>query len=48
MTLVHMPYVVHALGNAMFTCEWCVFSDRWTPKGQLIAHIHEHKSSVNR
>ena len=21
---------------------------RWTPKGQLLAHIHEHKDSINR
>ena len=21
---------------------------RWTPKGQLVAHIHEHREAVNR
>ena len=21
---------------------------RWTPKGQLVAHIHEHRDAVNR
>ena len=32
---------------SVYCCLLCVLC-RWTPKGQLVAHIHEHKDSINR
>ena len=39
------------LQKIAITMSLVVFADaiyRWIPKGQLVAHIHEHKESINR
>ena len=40
-------YLYEAVCAFVCTAVSCVLC-RWTPKGQLVAHIHEHKDSINR
>ena len=57
LTSMHDPFILNMCCNIVLSgtsCELCASGtclynvSRWTPKGQMIVHIHEHKESINR
>ena len=45
---LHYVSILHCDSAAIYLFPTFCVVYRWMPKGQLVAHIHEHKDSINR